>query len=170
MIIRISKILLVAAVAFYVLLTAFSNINDYHTNLPAVRQVLTMEEVFPHSMIMYRAIINPVVHHMAYIFIIVMECITALICLIGLWKLCRAVKQPAMIFNRAKSTAVAGLTIGFLTWQVIFMSVGGEWFGMWMSPQFNTAIQASFRIFSTILLILIYLIQKDEELSGQVEE
>lgn len=164
--IRISKILLVAAIAFYALLTAFTNITDYLSNFSAVQQVFMMEKVFPHTTITYRAIDNPVIHHFGYLVIILMELLTAILCWLGVWKLGRALKQPALIFNEAKNMAIAGLTVGFLTWQVVFMSIGGEWFGMWMSPQFNEAINTAFRIFITILAVMIYLIHKDDEISG----
>ncbi|WP_165679542.1 DUF2165 family protein, partial [Metapseudomonas otitidis] len=59
-------------------------------------------------------------------------------------------------FRAAKGWAVAGLTLGFLTWQVGFMSVGGEWFGMWMSKQWN-GVPDAFRFFITLLVVLIYL-------------
>lgn len=78
-------------------------------------------------------------------------------------RLLRGLKLPAASFNRAKTFAIAGLTLGFLTWQVAFMSVGGEWFGMWMSKQWN-GVPDAFRFFVTILLVLIYLVPRDGEL------
>ncbi|QBR84563.1 DUF2165 domain-containing protein [Legionella israelensis] len=170
MLIRTSKILLVAAIAFYASLTAFSNITDYATNFSAVQKVFMMKEVLPGTTITYRAINAPVIHHLGYIFIIFMESLTAILCWIGVWKLSHAVKQPAFIFNEAKEVAIAGLTIGFLTWQVTFMSIGSEWFGMWMSPQLNEAVNTAFRIFITILAVLIYLVHKDGEISGHVKK
>jgi len=56
------------------------------------------------------------------------------------------------------------LTLGFLVWQVGFMSVGGEWFGMWMSKQWN-GVPDAFRFFITILAVLIFLSLRDEELA-----
>lgn len=162
MIIRLSKIVLVAAVAFYCLLTAFGNITDYATNLPAVERALSMKDVFPNSTITYRAITNPALQNAAYMFIISLESLTALLCAFGAWKLFRARKQTASVFNHAKSWAVAGLTLGVCIWQVIFMTVGGEWFGMWMSPMLNNALTTAFHIFMTILVILVYLVNKDE--------
>ena len=71
----------------------------------------------------------------------------------------------AQAFNRSKKLAIAGLTLGFLTWQVSFMSIGGEWFGMWMSSEWN-GVPDAFRFFITILGVLIYLVHKDEELDA----
>ena len=42
------------------------------------------------------------------------------------------------------------------------MSVGGEWFGMWMSSQWN-GVPDAFRFFMTILGVLIYLVHRDDE-------
>lgn len=162
MIIRLSKIVLIAAVSFYCFLTAFGNITDYAANLPAVERTLAMKDVFPNSTITYRAITSPMLQQAAYITIICLESLTTLLCALGAWKLFRARKQDALIFNQAKNWSVAGLTLGFLTWQVIFMSIGGEWFGMWMSPMLNNALSTAFHIFIMILLILVYVASKDE--------
>ncbi len=43
------------------------------------------------------------------------------------------------------------------------MSVGGEWFGMWMSKQWN-GMPDAFRFFITILSVLIFLSHSDDAL------
>ncbi|WP_429443439.1 DUF2165 family protein [Paraburkholderia youngii] len=64
-------------------------------------------------------------------------------------------------FLSARGWAISGLTLCFLTWQVIFMMIGGEWFGMWMSKQWNGR-QTAFYFFVTFL-VLIYLVMADDE-------
>ncbi|CEG58205.1 DUF2165 family protein [Legionella fallonii] len=160
--IRFSKIVLIAAIFFYCALTAFGNIFDYYTNFPLVERALMMKDVFPNSTIVYRAVTNPVLHHIAYIIIISMECLTAFLCAVGAWKLFKVRKEGAVVFNQSKRWAVAGLTVGFLTWQVLFMSIGGEWFDIWMSQILRGALGAAFQIFITILAVLIYVVIKDE--------
>ncbi|MCL9683961.1 DUF2165 family protein [Legionella maioricensis] len=162
MLIRFSKILCVAAISLFCVLTAFGNISDYYGNFPLVERALTMRDAFPNSTITYRAITNPVLHHLAYLIIITMETLTALLCIVGTWKLFRARNQSAVLFNKSKNWAIAGLTLGFLTWQVLFMSIGGEWFGIWMSQILNGAIATAFHIFITVLAVLIYVGIKDE--------
>ncbi|WP_099514846.1 DUF2165 family protein [Microvirga ossetica] len=44
---------------------------------------------------------------------------------------------------------VIGLTTCLLIWLVGFIAIGGEWFGMWMSPQWN-GIEAAFH-FSALI-------------------
>lgn len=67
-----------------------------------------------------------------------------------------------MAFNQSKKWAIIGLTLAFLLWQVAFMSIGGEWFAMWMSKQWN-GIPNAFRFFITILLVLMYVTARDSD-------
>lgn len=75
----------------------------------------------------------------------------------------RRLRDGARSFIRAKRIAIAGLTLGFVLWQVGFISVGGEWFGMWMSSQWN-GVPDAFRFFITMLAVLIFVAQRDDEL------
>jgi predicted small integral membrane protein len=43
------------------------------------------------------------------------------------------------------------------------MSIGGEWFGMWMSSTWN-GIESAFRFFITIIAVLIYVVLPDGEI------
>ncbi|TFL14699.1 DUF2165 domain-containing protein [Pusillimonas caeni] len=163
MLIRYSKILLVAAIALFASLVAFGNITDYGSNFAFVHHVLLMDTIFPTATIKYRAIDSVFLHHAAYIFIIALETLTAVLCWWGAGRLLGNVRAPAAEFNRTKNIAIAGLTLGFLVWQVGFMSIGGEWFGMWMSDQWN-GVPDAFRFFITIGVVLIYLVQRDDEI------
>jgi predicted small integral membrane protein len=162
-ILRLSKIALVAAIALFALLVAFDNVTDYGTNLAFVQHVFMMDTVFPNSTIKYRAIDQVWLQHLGYIAIIAAEALTGLLCAWGVVSLWRLREATARDFNRGKSFAIAGLTLGFLLWQVGFMTVGGEWFGMWMSSQWN-GIESAFRFFITILGVLILLVLPDGEI------
>ena len=162
LVIRLSKIAMVAAIAFFATLAAFGNITDYDTNWAFVQHVLSMDTIGPTTTIKYRAIDNRVLQTAAYLTIIAAEALTAILCWIGAARLLFA-RKDAAAFNRAKGWAVAGLTLGFLLWQVGFMSVGGEWFGMWMSAKWN-GVPDAFRFFVTILMVLVYLVLPDREI------
>lgn len=164
MLVRISKTVMVAAIAFFASLVAFGNITDYGSNLAFVQHVLSMDTVFPDATITYRAITSPALQYVAYDVIIAAETLTAILCWIGAYKMLRQWRTSAPTFNRSKAWATAGLTLGFLIWQVGFMSVGGEWFGMWMSDSWN-GVPDAFQFFVTILGVLIYLTLPDSELS-----
>lgn len=163
LILRYSKASLVAAIAFFASLVAFGNITDYGSNFAFVHHVMLMDTIFPDATITYRAIDSVVLQHVFYIVIIALEALTAILCWCGAWRLLRQARSTGAAFNRAKGVAIAGLTLGFLVWQVGFMSVGGEWFGMWMSEQWN-GVPDAYRFFSTIALVLIYLVHRDSDL------
>jgi predicted small integral membrane protein len=102
-------------------------------------------------------------HHAAYALIIATEGATAVLCWIGAARLLRHLRADAATFNRAKTLAVLGLTLGFLLWQVGFMSIGGEWFGMWQSKEWN-GVPSAFRFFITIVAVLIFVAMPDQDL------
>ncbi len=62
---------------------------------------------------------------------------------------------------RNRSYAIAGPTLGLLTWQVGFVSVGGDWSGMRMSKRWN-GVPDAFRFFITLLLVLVDLTMRND--------
>ncbi len=160
---RLSKLLVVAAAALYASLVAFGNLTDYGSNLAFVQHVLAMDTVFPDTRIGWRAITHPMLQHLAYALIIAGEAATALLCWLGALRLWRQRHASAAAFQRAKSLSISGLTLGFLVWQVGFMSIGGEWFGMWMSTQWN-GLESAFRCFMLMLGALMFVSLRDEAL------
>ncbi|AWB33586.1 DUF2165 family protein [Orrella marina] len=162
MIIRATKSLFVAAIGLFATLVAFGNLTDYGSNFEFVRHVLLMDTIFPESSIRYRSVDAPWLHHLGYWIIILMEALVALLCWIGAYRLYRFRRADARTFNRAKGTAITGLALGFLVWQVGFMTIGGEWFGMWMSDQWN-GVESAFRFVVVILLVLVFLVMRDTD-------
>jgi predicted small integral membrane protein len=162
---RLAKIAIVAAIAAFATLVAFDNITDYGTNFAFVQHVLSLDSVFPDSTITYRAITSPALHHAAYAVIIAAEALAAALCWAGAIALLRRLRAPAAAFNGAKAWSIAGLTLGFLTWQFGFMTIGGEWFGMWMSKQWN-GVPSAFRFAMVIIAVLIFIGMRDEEIEG----
>jgi predicted small integral membrane protein len=161
--IRAAKVIMVAAIALFATVVAFGNITDYGTTLAFVQHVLSMDTIFPNSTIRYRAITAPALQHAAYAAIIAAEAVTAVLCWIGAFALLRRLGGAAASFNGAKTAAVAGLMLGFLIWQVGFMTIGGEWFGMWQSQQWN-GVASAFRFVMVILGVLIFVALPDAEL------
>jgi predicted small integral membrane protein len=125
--IRAAKIAMVAAIALFATLVAFGNITDYDTNLAFVQHVLSMDTIFERSTIRYRAVTSPALQHLAYALIIATEALTAVLCWIGAYALLPTCADGRS-FHRAKTCAVAGLTLGFPLWQTAFMTIGGEQF------------------------------------------
>jgi predicted small integral membrane protein len=162
--IRAAKVLMVAAIALFASLVTFGNLTDYNTNFAFVQHVLAMDTIFAFSTIKWRAITDPALHHAAYALIIAVEGVTALLCWIGAFALLRTIRAEAGAFNRAKTFAVTGLTLGFLLWQTGFMTIGGEWFGMWQSQQWN-GVPSAFRFVMVIFCVLIFVALPDQELA-----
>jgi predicted small integral membrane protein len=162
-VIRLAKIVMVAAIALFATIVAFGNITDYGTNLAFVQHVLSMDTIFERSTIRYRAITSPTLQHLAYAIIIAIEALTAVLCWIGAYALFAKRRAEARVFNRAKTFAVLGLTLGFLLWQVGFMTVGGEWFGMWQSKSWD-GVPSAFRFVMVIMAVLIFVALPDGDL------
>ena len=160
--IRAAKVMAVAAIALFASLVTFGNLTDYNTNYAFVQHVLSMDTIFAFSTIKWRAITDPALHHAAYALIIATEATTALLCWIGAVALLRNIRADAGAFNRAKIFAVLGLVVGFLLWQVGFMTVAGEWFGMWQSKEWN-GVPSAFRFAMVILGVMIFVTLPDQE-------
>jgi predicted small integral membrane protein len=163
--IRIAKIAMVAAIALFATLVSFGNVTDYWTNFAFVQHVLTLDTIFSNSTITWRAIGNPALHHAAYCAIIAVEIATAALCWMGAWALYERLWSGAAAFNAAKTWAVYGLVLGFLLWQAGFMTIGGEWFGMWQSKEWN-GIASAFRFVAVIAVVLILVAMPDGELEA----
>jgi predicted small integral membrane protein len=163
LVMRAAKVAAVAAIALFATLVTFGNLTDYDTNFAFVQHVLAMDTIFPDSTIRYRAITSPALHHGAYALIIATEALTALLCWIGSVQLARRLRADAKAFNAAKTFAIGGLMAGFLLWQAGFMSIGGEWFGMWQSQQWN-GIASAFRFAMTIIGVLVFVALPDPDL------
>ena len=159
---RYAKLLLVGGLALLVSLVAFGNLTDYGSNFAFVHHVLAMDTIFPDATIRYRAITTPWLQHAAYALIIATQVATAALLWAGAWRMWLRRRAPAALFERAKGLATAGLSLGVLLWLVGFMAIGGEWFGMWMSSQWN-GIETSFRLVALLLGALVYLGQCEAE-------
>jgi predicted small integral membrane protein len=162
MLVRIAKIAMTAAVALLMSVVAFGNITDYGTNFAFVEHVMSMDTLFPTTTITYRAITSPALHHLAYAVIIAVEIAVAVLCWLGAFALVRALRAPSTLFNSAKTLAIAGLALGFLLYQFGFITVGGEWFGMWMSQQWN-GVPSAFHYLMIIVVVLIFVTIPDSD-------
>jgi predicted small integral membrane protein len=157
---RIVKTVMVAALACFALLVAFNNIVDYNTNYEFVRHTLSMDTTFPGNALMHRAIVNPALWTIGYWAIILGEGMTGIAFAVATTRLLVRLRARGAVFDRAKRFVAVGGGIGFLVWFFGFMVIGGEWFAMWQSPQWNGQ-QAAFRFYMAILAVLIFTLQPD---------
>ena len=160
---RMAKIVAIFSIGVMALLIVIGNLTDYYTNYFFVEHVFKMDTTFPDSNIHYRSISNPTVIHAAYIFIIALEIVMAFCCLKGAWILFRNLKSTATSFHASKNWAIAGLITGIVLWFFGFEVIGGEWFAMWQSAEWN-GLNSAERIVTILVLVLIFLQPKEEEL------
>jgi len=159
---RIAKIALVFGVAVFYSLVVFNNLTDYGSNYQFVRHVLMMDSTFPGNRGMWRALNSPALHTAFYVSIIVWEVATMALCWWGGIRLLKTVRGTAAEFHRAKSIAIAALTLSLLMWLVAFLSIGGEWFLMWQSRNWNGQ-DAAFRTFTVIGIVLLLVALPEQE-------
>jgi predicted small integral membrane protein len=159
---RLAKIAMTLAVAAFAFVVAYGNLVDYGSNFAFVRHVLSMDTTFPGNALMTRAVTRPALWHAAYALIIAGEAATFALLLAGAVALWRARYAGQAGFQRAKRWVIAGCATGFLVWFFGFMVVGGEWFAMWQSKDWNGQ-EGAFRFYMTLLGVLIFVNQPDAD-------
>ena len=162
MMLRTAKMLLVFAVALFYFFLVLNNTTDYNSDYQFIRHVLMMDSTLPDNRGMWRALNSPAWHTAFYLMIIAWEAGTMVLAWWGGLRLARARREPAAAFNRAKSVAIAALSLSLLMWLVAFLGVGGEWFLMWQSKTWNGQ-DAAFRMFTVVGIVLLLVAQPDSE-------
>lgn len=151
-VLRLTSTLLTATVALYITLVAFGNITDFGTNQQFVRHVLAMDTTFKDDDLMWRAITSHALQDAAYVAIIAWETIAALVLIAGTYLWARRDD------TRARSVSTLGLLMLLLLFGAGFIGIGGEWFSMWQSGDWN-GLDAAMRVFllSGVVLVVIHL-------------
>jgi predicted small integral membrane protein len=163
MVTRIAKSLLLAGIGLFYTLVVINNLTDFDSNYQFVQHVLSMDSTFSGNHGMYRALTSPSWHLAFYSSIIAWEIVTTILLWWGFANLIKARHLTASKFNAAKRIPIIALTVSLLMWLVAFMSVGGEWFLMWQSRDWNGQ-QAAFRNFAIAALVLLLLLQPDTDM------
>jgi predicted small integral membrane protein len=160
MALRVSKAVLVLAIALFYTILVLNNITDYGSNYEFVRHVLMMDSTFPGNHGMWRAVNSPLVHTVFYIGIITWESITMLLCWWGGVRLLKSYRADRAQFAAMQNVAVIALTTSLLMWLVAFLDVGGEWFLMWQSRIWNGQ-EAAFRMFTVVGVVFLVVVQRE---------
>lgn len=134
---------------------AFGNITDYGTNFEFVKHVLSMDTLFPHTRVLYRALPQPWVHHLFYALIILSELSVAVLFLFASVFLFKSRTADSGAFTSAKKYAYWAVTAGLALWLIAFTVVGGEWFSMWQSSTWNATTTARSQV---MILLMLYMI------------
>jgi predicted small integral membrane protein len=161
---RYAKIVMSLSLAAFLLLVTFDNLTDYGSNFQFVRHVMSMDTTFPGNALTYRAVTTPALWHLAYAIIIVSQAAAGILYLWGAVRLFQARHAPGAVFNQAKRCVIAASLLGFVIFFFMFMVIGGEWFSMWQSKDYN-AQEAAFRFYMAVLGVLIFVCLPDGDLA-----
>ncbi|GAA2499138.1 DUF2165 domain-containing protein [Streptomyces gobitricini] len=147
---------LTGTVALSMVLVAFGNITDFGTNQQFVQHVLAMDTTFKDPQLMWRAITSPALQNAAYIAIIVWEVLTAAVLVLATWLWSVGFGQNA--FDRARRASSVGLVMVLLLFGAGFFGIGGEWFAMWQSSDWNGLDSAlRYVVLAAFTLIVVHL-------------
>jgi len=160
MALRVSKAVLVFAIALFYTILVLNNITDYGSNYEFVRHVLMMDSTFRGNHGMWRAVNSPLVPTVFYISIIAWESVTMLLCWWAGVRLLKSYAAGRAQFAAAQDAAVIALTTSLLMWLVAFLDVGGEWFLMWQSKIWNGQEEA-FRMFTIVGVVFLVVVQRE---------
>ena len=152
----VAAALLTGTVALYMALVAFGNITDYGTNQQFVRHVLAMDTTFKDDDLMWRAIESRTLQDIAYVAIIAWETLAALVLITATALYGAGLRR--MDLTRARRASTAGLLMTMLLFGAGFIAIGGEWFSMWQSEDWN-GLDAALRVFvlSGVVLLVVQL-------------
>ena len=152
-ILRVSKVIVCLSLSIFALMVGFNNLADYGSNYSFVQHTLSMDTVFSGNTLKSRAILNPLIWNIAYGLIIFAELLTGVLLMVGTICLIKNLNN-SIKFIRAKSWIYLGCSIGIFLWFFGFIVIGGKWFCMWQSAQWN-GIEAAFRFVVLIMLTII---------------
>ena len=156
-IVRLCQTLFVLYIGLFAGSVTLNNALDYGTNYNFVRHVMTMDTIFPASRLKWRSVQSSRLHHLLYVLIIVLEGLTAALCIAGAWVLWQTRGSSIERFSDAKAVAFAGLGLGFTIWFAIFMIGAGQWWASWQSKDFSGQ-DAAFRFYMPIAAVFIILL------------
>lgn len=147
---------LTGVVGVYIALVAFGNITDFDSNQAFVHHVLEMDTTFNDDDVMWRAIESDTLQNIGYVLVIIWETLAAIVTIWGTVLLIRA--RTAVQWAWARKVATVGILMVMVLFGLGFISIGGEWFSMWQSGDWN-GLDAAIRNFtlSGITMILLHL-------------
>ena len=154
---------LVGLNALFILLVAFGNITDFETNQAFVHHVLSMDTAnfgAPvgqglDSAVMWHAVGSNPLQNAAYVGIIAWELLAGVaLAAATVWWFAGSVRRR----TRARALATIGLTMIVVLFVGGFLAVGGEWFQMWRSSDWNGS-EAAFRsaVVALFALLVVHL-------------
>ncbi|MGO1049541.1 DUF2165 domain-containing protein [Crossiella sp. CA198] len=146
---------LTGVTALYLTLVVFNNLTDFGTNHAFVQHVFAMDTTFKSPNTSWRAITSPALVNIAYVLIIAWEAATAVVLIIATVSWLRSSTEVA------RRIGSLGLAMMLLLFGGGFIAIGGEWFCMWQSKQWN-GLQAALQnvIIAGVALIVTQVLDR----------
>lgn len=135
-ILRTTASSLVLMTAAYYLVVAFDNITNPDSNWPFVRGVLSENGVAAGSGFEWRAIDAQWFHVVAFVGVIVFETLTGLLLAYAAYRGLRA-NDDRDAWAHAQRSTFLGMTTGLLIFFLGFITIGGNWFVMYLNSKWN---------------------------------
>ncbi|MGH3815915.1 MAG: DUF2165 domain-containing protein [Pseudonocardiaceae bacterium] len=161
---RMVLTVLTAITSLHMGLVTLGNISDYDTNRTFVEHVLAMDTTFGSPNTKWRAITDQRFVTAAYFTIIAWELLTTIVLAVAFlcWLRATVIKRGVVV---ACQLSALGWLMQIILFGGGFIAIGGEWFQMWQSSEWNGTQPAlqNFLI-ASIGLILAHLF-KPESLS-----
>lgn len=150
---RHCKTALVFSLALYMGMVVINNVVDPNPNYTYVQHVLSMDTVLAFNTQKWRAINSPLLWQIGFFALVIYEAV------VGVWLAvsgARMLRCPPSDWPEARQSASAAIVASMLFWIVPFLVVGGEWFQMWQSNEWDgiDAARGNFLIFGTVLIYL----------------
>lgn len=155
---------LTGIVGAYIALVAFGNITDFDSNQAFVHHVLEMDTTFDDPDVMWRSIGSDVLQDIGYVGVIIWETLCAIVTIWGAVLLVKAFRTGQ--WARARRLASLGILMVMFLFGFGFISVGGEWFSMWQSSDWN-GLDAAIRNFTLCAVPLILLQLPNSDWDGR---
>lgn len=157
---RIIKILLIAAVAGWAVVGLWDNFAAWDGTTRAVSLVTSMKTLPLANADLWRATMSPTIIYAGVAFIVMFKLITGCLCAVGAWQMARSRAADAESFARAKSLAVAGCAIAVFGLFAGWIVIAEEWYDMYQSAR--DAGELAFRFGGFIGLIALIVAAREE--------
>lgn len=158
---RMVLAVLTAITSLHMGLITLGNISDYDTNRTFVEHVLTMDTTFDSSNTKWRAITDDRLITATYLTIIAWEALTTTVLTVAFlcWLRAIAIKRGVVV---ACQLSTVGWLMQIILFGGGFLTIGGEWFQMWQSSEWN-GTQSALQNFliASIGLILVHLFRPE---------
>lgn len=153
---RFIKILLIAAVAVFLLMGAIFNVVGWKGTVGAVAATTTMATIEGDAT-HWQATSNPAVIVSGAVFITSLKIVAGLLCAAGAVRMWARRKDTQMAFSSSKEMALTGCGVAMFLLYFGWIVIAETWFELWRSDALrDVALQSAFRYGGMIILIALF--------------